>query len=240
MYYLTKILDCYREEFDLNLREGLIKSTSSGQSMSILKNSFPGWEFKPDRIANEFDHRIRVKIPNERKKEDLEKFLKFLNNLGWFTSFMETNNGQNLVRTAYDEQDFKIAYDNPKTTHLLLICEAKFDFKVDKIPEYLYHLTPAQSWPKIQKVGLIPKSKSKIADHPERVYLAKTAEGALALGPKFCENTGIKNWVLLKIHTSSISYLNLYRDPNYSERGFYTFNNIPYLFIYFEKYVNFN
>src|SRR5690606_37377914 len=61
--------------------------------------------------------------------------------------------------------------------------ESKFDDKVD-IPEKLYHLSIMEYCDKIEKQGLVVKSKSKLSAHLDRIYLCKNIEDCEALIPR--------------------------------------------------------
>lgn len=235
MKLLDLLLNIYTEEYELNLQEGLIKTVPVGESISILKKQFPNWFFTYNKEENDFEIEV-LKVKDGIKLEYFEKLLTLLNNLGWFISFMEIQGNWDAdtktainIKDKYNEKILKNSFANPKIHTIILSCEAKFDFKVDKNPEELYHITPAKYWDKIQKQGLVPKSRSKASYHPDRVFLAKTERYAEDLGKKFYQKTGIKEWALLKINTKLIpgEYFKLYTDPNYMNRGYYTLNNIP-------------
>ena len=213
MKLLNLLLKIYKEEYDLNIQEGLIKTTNIGKTINLLRSSFDfGFEYQ--RNNNTFEvtfHQI--------DKNTLNKFLKYANNLGWFPSYITTNSytgkwEQNVFNNFLSKVRF----------------EAKFDEEiVEKIPDFLYHIAPAQNIRKILKVGLVPKSRSKASYHPDRVYLGKSIEGVKKLAPQMYQRTGDKNYTILKINTEMVpgSYLRLYVDPNYSREAFYTLNNIP-------------
>jgi hypothetical protein len=230
MKLLELLLETYKEEFELNLKEGLSKSTPIGEAVYILKRHFSNWLFQYERGDGVFTIEI-LKVKDGIKVEYFEKLLYILNNLGYFISHMEIQGGENneiKIKDKYNERIVKSAFQNSKINSIYLKCEANFDQKVNKIPEVLYHVSPLRSWEKIQKIGLVPKSRSKKSYHPERVYLGKDEDNTIRLAPHFYQITGLKDWVLLKIDTTSIpQYFTLYYDPNYKDKGYYTMNNIP-------------
>ena len=64
--------------------------------------------------------------------------------------------------------------------------EAKFDTPVEKgTYRYLYHAVPEKHLPKVQKIGLIPRSLGKIAKHPDRIYFATSPFGAEGIIQQF-------------------------------------------------------
>ena len=228
MKHLNALIKSYLKEYKLNLKEGLIKTVPIGEAVFILKKQFPDWIF--DYTKDDKDFVIEIyRIKNAIKSEDFNKLLPLLNNLGYFISYMEIYGDDNLeIKDKYNEEIVSNAFQNPKIHSLFLECEAKFDQKVNKIPDVLYHITPLKNWDKIQKIGLTPRSRSKKSYHPERVYLGKDEKHTLDLASKFYQIGGVKDWVLLKINTDMVpgGYLKLYYDPNY-KYGYYTLNNIP-------------
>ena len=223
---LDLILETYREEFDLNLKEGLIKTTPVGHTMSILKNQLKGCVVtKPEKDKNKFD--IKIIKPSD---VSIKEVLTFTNNLGWFSSwFNYIDNRGVTISNKWEERIFKVINYLKEIT---ITFEAKYDFSVDKVPELLYHITPAKNWNKIHNIGLVAKSRSKSSTHPDRVYLSKTKEDAKILGQSFYDKTKEAKWVVLEIITGLTGgYLTLYQDPNYQGKGFYTLNNIPALAI---------
>lgn len=227
MKLLNILLEVYKEEYELNLKEGLIKTTPMGETIYILKKQFPNWIFQYEKGDKDFTIEI-LKLKNGIQSEYFEELLPLLNNLGWFISYVEIYGDNIEVKDKYNEKTVKNAFQNKKIYSIYLECEAKFDQKVNKIPEFLYHVAPLKSWEKIQKIGLVPKSRSKKAYHPERVYLGKDEKNTSNLASKFYQSEGTKEWVLLKIDTNMVpgDYLRLYYDPNF-KYGYYTLNNIP-------------
>lgn len=216
MKLLYILLEKYKDEYKLNLKEGLIKTTNIGKTLNILDKKYSS-KFIFTRSKNSFyikSFHTNIDI--------LNNLIKDANILGWFPSYIETKeyNGK------WDEKFFKEG-------EIELRFEAKFDEEIiEKIPEFLYHITPIQNSDKILKIGLVPKSRSKASYHPDRVYLSKDLEDIENLGEMFYQKTGIKNWSILKINTNLIpgGYFKIYKDPNYKQ-GYYTLNNIPPLAI---------
>lgn len=210
MKLLKILLDTYKKEYEINLKEGLIKSTELGKTVSILKRNFPSNSFSYDKGTNTFN----IKLSEVDQWGDI---IKIANNLGWFPSWVSS--------PQYTGQY------NPKLPLYInnkIRFGAKYDQKIEKIPSILYHITPAENSDKIIKQGLAPKSRSKASYHPDRVYLFTNLNLAEDLAEMFYQKTGEDIWDLLQINTPQIpgDYLQLYKDPNFVD-GYYTLNNIP-------------
>lgn len=213
MKLLDILLETYKVEYKLNLKEGLIKTTNIGKTLNILEKKYSS-KFIFTRSENSF----YIKTFNTNINTLLDGIIKDANTLGWFPSFIETEE----YTGKWDEKYFKEG-------EIKLRFEAKFDEEVvENIPSILYHVTPTQNADKILNIGLVPKSRSKASYHPDRVYLSKDLKDIENLGEMFYQKTGIKNWTILKIETDMIpgGYLKVYTDPNYVQ-GYYTLNNIP-------------
>lgn len=78
----------------------------------------------------------------------------------------------------------------------------------------------------------MPKSKSKISSHGDRIYVCKDIDDCKDLIPKmsfwfYNKNTNIDTkWVIYEIDTTGLD-LSLYEDPNYPGKGFYLLGNVP-------------
>jgi hypothetical protein len=217
--------EIYKEEYELNLKESLTKTTPVGESISILKKQFPKSFFQYDKGDSKFS--ITIKNIEEIGTSGFEKLLALLTNLGYFPSFMKIGNPP-FISDKYEYRILKNVFEKNSAKEINMTCEAKFDQIVNNIPKILYHITPLKHWEKISKIGLAPKSRSKNSYHPDRVYLTKDENSAENLVQKFYKLIFLKEWVLLKITTDDIpgEYFRLYYDPNYKQ-GFYTMNNIP-------------
>jgi len=213
MKLLKLLLEIYKEEYNLNLTEGLIKTTNIGKTLNILEKKYSS-KFIFSKSKNSFS----IKTFSTDINALNNGIIKDANNLGWFPSYVETEE----YTGKWNEKYFKEG-------EIKLRFEAKFDEEiVENIPDILYHITPTQNADKILKIGLVPKSRSKASYHPDRVYLSKDLKDVENLGEMFFQKTGINDWTILKIKTDMVpgDYLKLYTDPNYKQ-GYYTLNNIP-------------
>jgi hypothetical protein len=213
MKLLDILLETYREEYELNLQEGLTKTTNIGKTIEFLK------KFSNNKVEIERKDNTFKVIFKEKDIKFLKDFLRDVNNLGWFPSYIQTP----TYGGKWEER-----YYNPHKS--IIRFEAKFDKEIiENIPSILYHITPTQNADKILRIGLVPKSRSKASYHPDRVYLGKSINGIEKLASQMSLRTGDKNFTILKIDTDLVpgDYLKLYTDPNYSKEAYYTLNNIP-------------
>jgi len=169
---------------------------------------------------------------------DLEKakdFLIFINNLGYFISSYKINNVD--YKFISDNQFLKDISENFINKHIkypiTLKIEAIFDEVASDVSEKLYHVTTRTHIEKINKIGLVPKSKSKKSYHPERIYLAKDKDSALEIAAQIL-NVGygdfdFSDYILIEVNSKILKEQNnkIYKDPNFAEKGFYVLNNIP-------------
>ena len=109
-------------------------------------------------------------------------------------------------------------------------------------PNKLYHLSIKEYQSKILKSGLSPKEKSKLTNHPDRIYLCANIDDCKSLINKMrihhemerdynMYSLSKRKWkmdispVIFEIDNSNDFIKNLYRDPNYSN-GYFTIDNI--------------
>jgi len=211
MKLLKILLETYKEEYELNLQEGLIKTTNIGKTLNILQKAFP------DLYIRKMKSNTFAIDAKELNQDIFNKILQYATNLGWFPSWVASSK-------------YTGKYVPHKFIPGNITFEAKFDEEVvENVPNTLYHLTPTQNVENILKIGLAPKSRSKASYHPERVYLGKSIKSVESLASQMYQRTGNTSWTILKIDTDMIpgGYLKLYTDPNFSEDAYYTLNNIP-------------
>ena len=124
--------------------------------------------------------------------------------------------------------DFEIK----KSYFTQIIIESKFNKSVEKIPNKLYHVAPYVFRNKILLKGLSPKTLSKKAYHPGRIYLGFDILITKNLAYQF----GHKGeYILFEIDTDKVGvnnlklkdYIQLYDDPDFPKNGCYTNENIP-------------
>jgi hypothetical protein len=219
--FYPEIFEMYKEEFSINLSEGLIKSVKLEIAFNLLSKNF-----KDYIISNIENSKISIEI-SEYDEKQFSLLLSYLNSLGYFITreSVHLQNGRTLLSKEFDAS--LITNNLNDISSIVLYIEPKYDIKIERVPKVLYHATPNRNSDKILQTGLTPKSRSKLAFHPERVYLTDTVENAKDISKKLSAITGEKGWSILKIETQHIPpYFKLYKDPNYTN-GYYSVNNIP-------------
>lgn len=166
-----------------------------------------------------------------------------INNGGWFPSIMELIKLTSIKKIdKFKLKDIIQIHDELKK--VIIIFESKYDNIIYDIPDKLYHLTIKEYSSKINKKGLIPRSKSKLSSHLDRIYVCYTIQNCIDLIPKMMfYYTGEKDEniyklgknffkkditpIIYEIDNSDKNINKLYVDINYEQKGYYTLNNIP-------------
>jgi len=205
------------------LYEGLIYSVS----IDTFEDMVNRWAIVNDGIkitSNRSNNKIFITFLRTPTPNDADNLLKIINNLGWFVSAYCNGNTMKWGRVDKD------TLIDRKNLHSFQI-EAKFDLDVSDCGfDILYHITPSVDDNKIQKIGLVPKSLSKVAYHPERIYFTKTPEATEIIAKQFHKlNKDTKHFSIYKVDIKSAirnnSQLRLFKDPNFVD-GIYTLSNI--------------
>jgi len=232
----------YYTDYINAINEGHIKTYDSKISFNEIIRSLKLLQFKADGsysenqinlILNDFNH-----IP-KNKIDDLFDHISVIlvNKFGWFPSYMKIlySNGHKLEK-KYSEDELKLNQD--LTSSIQITFESKFDKVENIIPDKLYHLSIQEYENKIMKYGLVPKSKSKLTSHLDRIYLCKSIQDCKSLIPqmklvyseekdvnlytlgnkKYRKNT---KWIIFEIDTEKAHIDKLYKDPNYTDGYYY-------------------
>lgn len=159
----------------------------------------------------------------------------FIDRHGWFPTKMEITNFSGMVNTfAYDENILK-SEDGKYYTNVKITYESKYD-SVNDLPNKLYHLSIQEYEKSISINGIIPKSKSKLSVHLDRIYVCSDIKSCYNLinRMKFhYKNRKVNNkkynindkWIIYEIDTNGLD-IKLFKDPNYIN-GYYLVDNIP-------------
>lgn len=204
----------------LAISEGLIMTHPLIKSSAIIMERFPELD-----VSVENDGEIYI----EGKFDEIKKYLPLFENLGYFISTY-TIDGSTWLKT-YVESVKPIA----------LYLEPKYDFKIESIPDVLYHASPLKFKNKILKGGLSPSSGNKLANHPERIYLSDDISKCISFG-NYLINSEKSEWYENGFCVYSIdgkSLTKLYSDINLREGGYYTLQNIKPEYIKLEKEMNY-
>ena len=194
-----------------NIMEGVFYSFSTENVKNIINRKFNNIHVEIESLNSIylFDNIL----------ENLTDLKRYIRLFGWYIATIQESSELNYSR--YD--------DNIKYSRIYSISiEPNYDTKIDNIPNILYHVTLETNLNSILKRGLIPKTKSKIAYHPDRIYLTNDLN-SVNYFKKYLEQTSNKSPIILKIDTQGIE--KLYSDVNWKENGFYVVNNINKEFI---------
>lgn len=203
----------------LAILEGLIITHPLSKSSNIIRKRFPELD-----VEVENDGEIYI----EGKFDVLKKYLPIFTNLGYFISIL-TIDGTKWLKN-YTE----------KTVPIALYLEPKYDFKIENIPNILYHTSPLKFKNKISKIGLSPRTGSKLANHPDRIYLTDSIVNANNFGLYLKrENNTFYDDGFCIYSVNGKSIIDLYSDINFREGGYYTLQNIKPLYIKSEKEIIF-
>jgi hypothetical protein len=220
--HFLKIYEYYKPEYQLY--EGLITSYPLHEVIRILKTK--GYNAIGNYNDNTFSLKFLFNDDVNKALIDYNKIIQITNTCGYFCSNIKGEDTKaKFVIEKYNLENFKKLINNGLTL-INFSFEAKYDIFIERIPEFLYHLTPTQNVNKILKFGLVPKSRSKKAFHPDRIYLVKNPDDLSLLYTSFYTETKINKWTILQINTHILEYLQIYKDPNFKERGYYTLNTI--------------
>ena len=224
------------KEYMVELNESRLHTTGVLQVKDFLKGWVQGYHgVKIDIDINITNNTFYLDIYHSGDFH-INKFYMIINmceNLGFFPSLMVIDNNIDVIKLyksskSNDFIDFLKNYDIIFSKKIELKFESWQDKDIDPIdiPDVLYHVCREADKDKINKYGLVPKSKSKRSYHPDRVYLFLDLEQAQNMVDTF--NSDIKQdytIIELDIDDNLKSSLYLKQDPNHSY-GFYTTTNI--------------
>jgi len=188
-------------------------------------------------IIKNKNNTFSIKLNNFNRIFNVKTYLDYLNSLiinrhGWFPSIMNVNYLSGEERKFPYDEDFLIK--NVQYLNSVEISyEAKYNSKMDNFPDIMYHLTIQEYEESILKNGLIPKSKSKLSKHLDRIYLTSSLSDSQNLINKMKLLYSIKitpknkinfKWVIFEVNLNGLN-INVYKDP--MSDGYYVVDNIP-------------
>jgi hypothetical protein len=176
------------------------------------------------------------------------KFLILINNLGYYICKMCVYNS--LGSKNIKPETFKKTFLNDvylkNITRYDFTLEPKFDITHKLKMNVLYHVTESKYIDKILKNGLIAKTKNTLSDYPERIYFVYNLNDANqyikvknAYYLRVINSTKPENrhkfpsieYKILEITLPDNNDLIFYNDPNFTDKGIYTYDNINPKFI---------
>ena len=223
--YSQFILNETLKTHDIDLTIRIVNS-----ELSLLNYNF--------NIKKNQNNTVSIILLNFRYLDSVELYLNNLKSLmidrhGWFPSEMIITNTSGMLNQYSYDDDFII--DSKKyIDNVEIIFEAKFDIE-EIIPEKLYHLSIKEYKDDVLKFGLVPKSKSKLSKHLDRIYVCREIDYCYKLIPRmklsYYQKKSLKNknkindkWVIYEIDTNNLD-IKLFKDPNYNG-GYYIIDNI--------------
>jgi hypothetical protein len=214
---------------DVLLYEGLIYTHDIDTTSDQLKR----WVVsnKKFNIEKTTRNTIQLKFGEKLNESELDNLLKWINILGWYVSEYLVNDIPLKTKSFINTESLK--KDIERHSLLLMSLEAKYDLELNKYElNDLYHITPSKNDKKIEKIGLVPRSLSRISYHPERIYITSNKNIAWGLADLFAKRT--EKYTLYKIDIDGLRRYNngirFFKDPNLSG-GLYTLSNIPTRFL---------
>lgn len=241
-----KLAEAYKKLLNIDINEGLIKTVPVEKAVNLLSRFLQKIDI-PFDIESPYESQsakyVRIMLtvslehlanPNyvtgNNINPKISEILAFTNNLGYFPStfVIDGYHGKFTLSSFVKElSDYE--------GELMLQFEEKYDYEIprSKLPPYVYHITSPSVVDKILKIGLTPHSRSKIATHPDRIYLCSSLDalGDIAdMMDGFLHGNGT---IILKVDVNKIpKAAKFYRDPNFSndgssDEGFYTYTNVP-------------
>ena len=215
--YLSYHIQGRGDEVDFPLIvEGLIASAPLSKAKYIMQRNFSIID-EVSGVDSEDNGILRVNIVKKLNEKSLNYILKMGDMLGYYPA----GYGNNFEYHKFDKDVILNIEDGLKYQ---IYFEAKYD-KIVSINKDLYHVTTKKKLDKIQKIGLTPKSMSKISEHPDRIYLAINKNGADFIKNQL-EQYNESELIVLKIDITKLQNHKFMKDPNYNV-GVYTYQNIP-------------
>jgi hypothetical protein len=198
--------------------EGLIMSASLDTAKYIMQRNFS--MIDEVSVVDSIDRGILlVYIVKKINEKTLNYILKTANILGYYPAGF----GDEFKYYKFNKNDILNIESGLKYK---IFFEAKYDKNVH-IKKDLYHVTTRDKFKKIQRVGLTPKSMSKISEHPDRIYLAVNLQGVEFIRAGLKKHYLNRELITLKIDISKIRDHKFMNDPNFEPYGVYTYQNIP-------------
>lgn len=210
-------------KFSEFIKEGLIQSVPIQKVAKILNKKFSNIKIDGNVNDDELYYHSVLTITRKQSEtktaENPEDFKKWSNEPSGMLSIIPKLVPVLDVLGWYISTKIK----DDDTFVQKITVEPKFDSLLMFKPDTLYHITDIKNLDRIKKIGLIPKTKSKVLYHPARIYLADGHE--IQYLAKGFEHEFDVDPIILKINLIK-SKMNLYIDPH-CDNAYYTYDNIP-------------
>lgn len=239
-YIITNI-----DEFKMLMNEGLLLTHPMDITITWLEDYLRKYNnvfIQQINLKNKFKITFYDIIPFD----SLQNIYNYIVNLyGWFPSYSIfyyiNREKKDLTAHKMNNIDFIFLKENWNNFNSLEITfEAKFDFEIEfNKDDKIYHVSPLIYKEKILKMGLIPKTNSKLTYHPERIYFFndinytnflisklkdKNGEKYKNIISKYFKYEKVNEYVLYEI--INLDKYKFYNDVNYNNKGVYTLENI--------------
>jgi hypothetical protein len=173
--------------------------------------------------------------------KDIKHFISVISLCGYFPSTFKFYNKKDelidkLIYENIDDEFLKTLNEKILNSYFTQITiESKFN-KIVNVPNKLYHVTLCKNTNRILKYGLISKNNNKRAYHIERIYFGYNKIITKNLAYQFDEKS---KYILLEIDTIGLNII-FYDDPDFTNDGCYTYDNIsPNRIKILEQFENF-
>lgn len=211
---------------DVSLNEGLLMTYPADRVVKYIWNKL---HLDKDDINVLIDDGVYIIVEDKLEQNILDDIDKILKLGGYYMANQE--DGAFFYERKFEEDIFD---------------ELKKSGNID----YFYHLTPSINDKKIQKLGLIPKSKNYRYNYPDRIYLllnnepnflyrmCKTLYDPIYFRLKMMvlknkidkdifDRKRIKEYSVYRIDFSKVENIKLYKDPNARDfDSYFTMDNI--------------
>lgn len=213
-----------------NINEGLIKTYPIDTTIHHIKDFFnlSDYDIKKVTLLNDIVG-IHVIVGDIGKNKKI--MTQAMSSCGYhfsrvYSEYFDEHNGVNYLTLEY----------------LPKFQEYDVSEEIRKNEPFLYHITPIHNEGKIKNIGLTPKTKNPLTKYPDRIYLLRGSAGeeyVKALGSALHVNNNSDYTVFILDTNKVCNKAKLFEDPQ-SNRGLWTYNNIPQSAIVGIKHLEFD
>jgi len=219
-------LEIYNQLQEGQINEFLLTTVSVEKTIQTLKKRYPDVHTE----VSTFDE--IVCLFNVDTIWYIEGVLEMTDGFGWYPS--QIDGQQAFTFDRLDKRIVEIAKYKKGTVYIVF--EKKYEEEQELEPFY-FHITPDIYRQEVERIGLVPKSHSKLTTHPDRIYLLNPTSrtNLLHTGMALLEKAKpevrdkTQTMIVYKIDTSKVKNLVVYEDPNFliGDGAVWTQKNIP-------------